>query len=86
MKFYRARYIRAKSYIEDENPPETWGTDEYDKSLLKITCAGMPQSCYPYVTWENFQEGARYQGKKMPKRVHGGTVLKEIEFTIHKTS
>lgn len=85
-RFTRARFLRQKSYIEDWNAPDTWNDPErYDPSLLNITCAGMPQSCYQYVTWENFHEGATYAGKLQPKHVKGGIVLKEIDFTIKRT-
>ncbi len=57
----------------------------YDTDLLNITCAGMPEQCYQYVTWDNFHEGMSYSGKLQPKHVPGGIVLKEIEFTIQKT-
>lgn len=84
-RFTRARFIRQKSYVEDWNPPETWNNPElYDRGLLNITCAGMPQNCYQFVTWENFREGATYGGKLQPKHVPGGIVLKEIDFTIKK--
>ena len=83
-RFYRARFLRQKSYIEDWNSPETWGTDKYNKDLLNVTCAGMPQQCYQYVTWDNFFEGASYQGKLQPKQVQGGVVLLPIDFTIKK--
>ena len=83
-RFYRARFIRAKTYAEDWNAPDTWGTDSYNKSLLNITCAGMPEKCYEFVTWENFKEGATFGGKLMPQHVKGGIVLKPIEFTIKK--
>lgn len=84
-RFTRARFIRQKSYIEDWNTPDTWGTDKYDPSLLHITCAGMPEQCYKYVTWENFHEGSSYSGKLQPKHVKGGIVLKEIDFTIKRS-
>lgn len=85
-RFTRARFLRQKSYVEDWNPPDTWNDPErYDKGLLNITCAGMPQQCYKYVTWENFHEGASYGGKLQPKHVPGGIVLKEIDFTIKKS-
>lgn len=84
-RFNRARFLRQKSYIEDWNKPETWGTPEYKPELLNITCAGMPEQCYKYVTWENFFEGASYSGKLQPKRVKGGIVLKDIDFTIIKS-
>lgn len=84
-KFNRARFVRQKCYIEDWNRPETWSDPQlYDKKLLHITCAGMPDTCYQYVTWENFREGARYTGKLQPKHVKGGIVLKDTEFTIRK--
>ena len=83
-RFTRARFLRQKSYIEDWNSPETWDTEDYDPSLLNITCAGMPKQCYPFVTWENFHEGASYKGKLAPKHVKGGIVLKEIDFTIKR--
>lgn len=83
-RFYRARFIRQKTYAEDWNTPDTWNTDKYNKDLLNITCAGMPENCYQFVTWENFKEGASYAGKLMPKHVAGGIVLNDIEFTIKK--
>jgi hypothetical protein len=83
-RFTRARFIRQKCYLEDWNASDTWGTDKYDKSLLNITCAGMPEQCYQYVTWENFGVGQRYSGKLQPKHVNGGIVLKDIDFTIKK--
>ena len=49
---------------------------------LKITVAGMPKGCYPFVNFKNFKVGASYKGKKQPKRVPGGVVLNEIDFTI----
>ena len=84
-RFTRARFIRQKSYIEDWNTPDTWNTENYDPSLLNITCAGMPKQCYQYVNWNNFHEGSSYGGKLQPKHVKGGIVLKEIEFTIKKS-
>lgn len=84
-RFTRARFLRQKSYIEDWNSPDTWNDPEqYDPELLNITCAGMPQQCYQYVTWENFHAGASYKGKLQPRHVPGGIVLSEIDFTIQK--
>lgn len=84
-RFKRARYIRQKSYIHDYNDPDTWGGEGYDPKNIKITCAGMPEQCYQFVTWENFVEGSKFAGKLQPKHVKGGIVLKEIEFTIQKS-
>lgn len=83
--FNRARFLRQKSYIEDSNPVEAWGDPEaYDREKLKITCAGMPKSCYDCVTWDNFKVGSSFDGKLAPKHVKGGIVLVDTEFTIRK--
>lgn len=68
--FTRARFLRAKTYIEEV------------KGKLEITCAGMPKQCYDQVTWENFHFEAVYEGKLVPKHVPGGIVLSETTFAI----
>lgn len=70
--FTRARFIRQKSYIEEID------------GKLNITCAGLPERCYPYVTFDNFRSGASYGGKLTFKHVRGGVVLSPTEFTIKK--
>ena len=70
LTFKRAKYIRAKSYVEE--------TEE----KLKITCAGLPKSSYEYVTFDNFEKGAEYQGKRTKKRVAGGVILVDTTFKI----
>lgn len=71
-KFTRARFLHQKCYIEEID------------GELKITCAGMPKSCYPYVNWENFHPGASYQGKLKPAHTSGGIVLVDTPLTIRK--
>lgn len=68
--FENAKFIRQKTYLKliDEE--------------IHICCAGMPKSCYSYVTWENFKEGFTCGGKLMYKHVVGGVKLVETEFTI----
>ena len=68
--FTKAKFIRQKCYLE-----------EIDGNL-KITCAGMPSSCYQYVTWENFETGFTCGGKLTFKHVKGGVKLVNTEFTI----
>lgn len=90
----RAKYLRAKCYVDEEivnnenQKSFIMKTDSgswiHGSTHLKITCAGMPTACYEYVTFDNFQIGARYQGKKVPRKVPGGVVLEEIDFTIRK--
>ena len=83
-KFYSedgngAKYLRQKCYIE--NLTEDVDSDNPDYEL-KITVAGMPEECYSQVTFNNFNIGATYYGKKLPKIVPGGTVLLDDTFTI----
>lgn len=82
--FTRAKYLRAKTYIEEIN------------GNLCVTCAGLPKSAREPqfdewgnlintpVTWDNFQIGATYSGKLRPKQVPGGIVLEEVPFVIRK--
>lgn len=84
-KFTRARFLRQKSYIEDSNPCDVWESENYNKNLLKITCAGMPKSCYDQVDWDNFKVNSSFEGKLVPKHVNGGIVLVDTIFTIKPT-
>lgn len=68
--FKKARFIRQKSYIEEID------------GVLNITCAGMPDRCYQFVTWDNFHTGMSYAGKLGMTHVNGGIVLKDIPFSI----
>lgn len=96
-KFRKAKFLRQKCYVEKEIISEKdyiEGLEKDDSYLYskdkdgfyyqKITVAGMPKDCYPYVNFNNFKIGASYKGKKQPKIVPGGVVLSEIDFTIKK--
>ena len=83
-KFYSedgngAKYLRQKCYIENLTENVDSDNPEYE---LKITVAGMPEDCHNQVTFDNFNIGATYYGKKKPKIVPGGTVLLDDTFTI----
>ncbi len=95
--FVKAKFLRQKCYIEKEIIEEKdylegienensylYSSNSKGYYKLKITVAGMPTSCYPYVNFDNFNIGAAYKGKKQPKIVPGGVVLSEIDFTIKK--
>ena len=79
--FEKARFIRAKTYIE-----------EIDGELM-IACAGMPENVKKSVTWDNFRpidrsmllpcRDGHFYGKLLPKRVDGGVILEPTEFTIY---
>jgi len=70
----RARFLRQKSYILD--------VEKDGKRKLEIVCAGMPESCYKNVTWENFHPGASYDGKLKMAHVPGGIVLEDSPHTL----
>ena len=68
--FENAKFIRQKTYLK------------LIDNKIHITCAGMPKSCYDFVTWENFKEGFTCGGKLVYKHVIGGVKLVETDFTI----
>lgn len=75
--FVKAKYIRAKSYMElDENGNLPDG-EKWD-----IVVAGLPRRCHNQVTPENFKAGSVYTGKLKPHIVPGGVVLADVDFTI----
>lgn len=47
----KGKFIRQKCYLEEI------------EGKMKITCAGMPQSCYSQVEWEKFKIGFTCQRK-----------------------
>lgn len=79
--FSRARFVRAKTYIEDIDG-------------LHVTCAGMPDNVKQLVTWDNFREweptmyapcqDGRFFGKLTRHHVPGGIVLIPDYFTIKR--
>lgn len=80
-KFKRGKFLRTKCYIEDSTKDVYNDNPNYS---LKVTVAGMPDSCKDQVNFNNFKIGATYTGKKQPKAVKGGVVLQTIDFTIKK--
>lgn len=72
----RAKFLRAKTYVKEK-------VIDNEKKLF-VTCAGMPDTCKENVTFDNFVVGAKFGGKLQSKRVRGGTILQDIEFTIQK--
>ena len=96
-KFNKAKFLRQKCYIENHFISEDeylngvngdssflYSKDDQGFYKLKITVAGMPSGCYSRVTFNNFRIGATYKGKKQPKIVKGGVILREVDFTIKK--
>ena len=78
-KFNKGKYLRQKCYIENSTEDIKNDNPEYK---LKVTVAGMPSTCHKYVTFENFKFGMHYKGKKNPKKVKGGVIIEDIDFTL----
>lgn len=68
--FTRAKFLQAKRYVEEID------------GELKVTCAGLPADSHKYVTFENFEYGAEYGGKLVPKTVEGGVILTETTYKL----
>lgn len=90
MVFHQAKYVRAKTYLESpylkdgkvvENPSKLDGTC-IKSDEPEVKCAGMPDNCKSMVTYDNFNYGAEFEGKLMPKRIKGGVVLRETTYQI----
>ena len=88
-KCYMEKHIISeKAYRKAMEDPDTV-TSLYEKDgdtyyHTKITVAGMPETCYKNVTFENFKIGATYPGKLAHRTVLGGVVLEDTDFTIKK--
>ena len=88
-KCYMEKHIiTEKAYRKALSDPDTIQS-LYEKEgdnyyHIKITVAGMPESCYKNVTFQNFQIGATYPGKLAHRTVLGGVVLEDTDFTIKK--
>lgn len=90
MVFHQAKYVRAKTYLESpylKNGKVVENPSELDETCIKslepeVKCAGMPENCKALVTYDNFNYGAEFEGKLMPKRIKGGVVLRETTYQI----
>ena len=95
----KAKFLRQKCYMEKHiisekdylkaMKDEDSVKEQYSKEgdcyyFTKITVAGMPETCYPHVSFDNFKIGASYPGKLAHRTVIGGVVLEDIDFTIKK--
>ena len=93
----KAKFLRQKCYMEkhiisekdyrkamedEDTVKELYSEEDGQFYFTKITVAGMPEGCYPHVTFNNFKVGASYPGKLAHRTVDGGVVLEEIDFTI----
>jgi hypothetical protein len=74
--FIRARFLRAKAYIQD--------LLDLDSGEIKqlVKCSGMTDDIKSQVSFDNFQFGFTAYGKKAPKTIPGGVVLVETSYTL----
>lgn len=97
--FRKSRFIRPKTYTEVTRFEKKYCSLKYGnkivtnniKSILykdEIKCCGMSKNIVKSgaVTFDNFVEGAEYEGKLKPKIIPGGVVLVAIPFTIKKSA
>lgn len=84
--FDRAKYVRAKSYIERVVATGETVDGEYRmvpcEPRMDVKCAGLPKSLHKDVTFGNFKRGLVLPGKLRPKHVPGGIVLVDTTFTL----
>lgn len=78
--FVRGKWLRPKTYIINST-----------EDGLSIACAGMPDNIKMDLlatgednAFDSFTYGASFSGKLVPKRVKGGVVLCNTDFTIKK--
>lgn len=79
--FMRGKWLRPKTYIMKS-----------EEDGLSIACAGMPENIKEDIlskgeekAFELFSYGSSFKGKLQPKRVKGGVILFNTEFTIKDT-
>ena len=85
-RFSQALFVRAKTYTEVAFPGECHDDDEdheHNPAGCHITrIAGLPVNITKTMRFEHFQPGTTMHGKLVPKRVPGGVILIETDFTM----
>lgn len=80
-EFDRALYIRAKQYMEHMVKTFKGGVatvvDHFDTHV-----AGLPRGIAQGLTFDDVLHGGTFGGKLVPRRVPGGVVLREVDFTL----
>ena len=96
--FEKAKYLRPKTYIANEylksEACELGLGSEFEFKISKLgeternvktVCAGLQLEYNDNVTYENFNENAKFK-RYLPEIVSGGTILKETKFIINPLS
>ena len=84
--FVSALFVRAKTYTEVLAPDQCHNDDdghEHNPDGCHVThIAGLPVNITKTMRFEHFEPGTTMHGKLVPKRVPGGVVLLETDFTM----
>lgn len=81
-------FVRQKTYIEHVTHEDL---EEVEKPYYNVKCAGMPQTCKNIFidemengkkTMKDFHVGLKLNGKLLPKRIDGGVILVDTDFTM----
>lgn len=86
--FTSGMFIRAKQYVEHVGPQLCREHEEDEEHVHVKACeyvvhiAGLPRNIAGILTFEDVKQSRTFHGKKMPKRVPGGIVLKDDTFTL----
>lgn len=79
--FTDAIFIRAKAYIEHKTEEFAYDKDgNYRPYVTHV--AGLPEKVAKQMTFDDIVNGKVFTGKLAPKRVPGGIVLEDIDFTL----
>lgn len=73
--FDAAFYARPKAYIEREI---VGGEPKYH-----VKMAGLPEKFSSKLTFDDFVDGRRFEGKLRPRHVPGGIVLEDVGYTLN---
>lgn len=77
-------FVRQKTYIEHVIEEDC---EPIEKPYYNVKCAGMPERCKQEFLKnhkiEDFKLGLELEGKLMPKRIKGGTLLVETTYKMH---
>ena len=79
-----AKFVRQKTYIEHITHEDG---EPVEEPYYSVKCAGMPDRCkenfLKKYKIDDFEIGLEIEGKLMPKRIKGGTLLVETTYRMH---
>jgi len=88
--FEKGLFVRAKAYIEQRfladvgHGPADCDNEEGHNNCVYVThIAGLPDRIAHVLTIDDFIGGRKFEGKLVPKRVPGGIVLEDVDFTMN---